>query len=133
MFISKDKQYKYKNDTLIDLLDISEEEQVHLLTIISKKEYRRRDNEKNKKRYAENKEQISKVRKHKYKQNKTYIEKLKQEGKMTKQEELNILRQKIKDLKEKGLANKVIAIDLNIPIKTLERHITYMKKNKLLA
>lgn len=111
VFRNKDKQYKYKNATLIDLLDISEEEQMHLLTIISKKEYRRRDNEKNKKRYAD---------------------KLKEEGKMTKQEELTILRQKIKDLKEKGLANKVVAIDLNIPIKTLERHITFMKKTKLL-
>lgn len=52
---------------------------------------------------------------------------------MSKKEELTILRQKIKDLKEKGLANKAIAIESNIPIKTLERHITFMKKNKLLA
>ena len=132
VFKNKDKMYKYKNDTLIDLLDISEEEQMHLLTIISKKELKRRNNEYNKQKYAKNKEHISKVKKQKYKEKQPYIKKLKEEGKMTKQEELTILRQKIKDLKEKGLANKVIAIDLNIPIKTLERHITFMKKTKLL-
>lgn len=112
VFLDKEKNYKYKNETLIDLLDITEQEQMSLSTIISKREYRRRDNEKNKKRYAD---------------------KLKAEGKMSKQEELTVLRQKIKDLKEKGLANKIIATNLDIPIKTLERQITFMKKNKLLA
>lgn len=127
VFRSKDKQYKYKNDTLIDLLDISEEEQMHLLTIISKKEYRRRDNEKNKKRYAENKEQISKVRKQKYKEKQPYMEKLKEEGKMSKKEELNIQRQKIKDLLEQGLLQKEISSILNIPIRTIKRRISEIK------
>ncbi|MEG0198955.1 MAG: hypothetical protein RR676_17710, partial [Acinetobacter sp.] len=40
-YLSKKKQYKYKNDTLIELLDISEEEQRHMSTIISKSEYKR--------------------------------------------------------------------------------------------
>ena len=132
VFKNKDKQYKYKNTTLIDLLEITEEEQMHLLTIIGTKELKRRNNEYNKKKYAKNKEYINKVKREKYKENQPYMEKLKAEGKMSKKEELTILRQKIKDLKEQGLANKVIAIDLNIPIKTLERHITFMKKNKLL-
>lgn len=112
VFKSKDKQYKYKNETLIELLEISGYEQTHMRIIIGKEEYKRRNNEYNKKKYKE---------------------KLKQLGKMTKQEELNILREKIKVLREKGLKNSDIASKLNIPLKTLKRHITYMKKNDLLA
>lgn len=112
VFKAKDKQYKYKNETLIELLEISEYEQTHMKIIIGKEEYKRRNNEYNKKKYKE---------------------KLKVLGKMTKQEELNVLRQKIKVLREKGLKNSDIASKLNIPLKTLKRHITYMKKNDLLA
>lgn len=63
---------------------------------------------------------------------KAYKEKLKKEGKITKQEELKILRKKIKTLRAKGLLNKEISEQMNIPIKSLERHITYMRKNGLL-
>lgn len=127
VFKKQDKQYKYKNDTLIDLLEITEEEQMHLLTIISRKEYRRRDNEKNKERYAKNKEHISKVRKKKYQENQPYMEKLKAEGKMSKKEELNIQRQKIKDLLAEGLLQKEISSILNIPIRTIKRRISEIK------
>lgn len=112
VFKSKDKQYKYKNETLIEFLDISEYEQTHMNIIIGKEEYKRRDRE-----YQKNK----------------YLEKLNLEGKMTKKEELKILREKIKALREEGLKNKDISSQLNIPLKTLKRHITYMKKNDLLA
>ena len=64
---------------------------------------------------------------------KVYQEKLKSKGKMTKKEELKILREKIKVLRDKGLKNKEISNELNVPLKTLKRHITYMKKNDLLA
>ncbi|MRN26288.1 DNA-binding response regulator, partial [Romboutsia ilealis] len=112
VFKSKDKQYKYKNETLIELLEISEYEQTHMKIIIGKEEYKRRNNEYNKKKYKE---------------------KLKQLGKMTKQEELNILRQKIKVLREKGLKNKDIMQMLNIGSSTtFERHISYLKKNGLI-
>ncbi|MCH1959483.1 hypothetical protein, partial [Romboutsia hominis] len=83
-----------------------------MITLISKEEYRRRDREYQRNRYAS---------------------KLKEEGKMTKQEELKLLREKIKALREEGLKNKDISQLLNIPLKTLKRHITYMKKNGLLA
>ena len=109
---SKTKDYKYKNETLIELLQITEEEQKHMVTIISKDEVKRRNNEYNKSKYKK---------------------KLKEEGKMTKKEQLNVLRQKIKVLREEGLKNKDISESLNIPLKTLKRHITYMKKNGLLA
>ena len=82
-----------------------------LSIIFSKEEYKRRDREYQKKRYQE---------------------KLKKEGKITKQEELKILRKKIKTLRAKGLLNKEISEQMNIPIKSLERHITYMRKNGLL-
>lgn len=112
VFKSKDKQYKYKNETLIDLLEISEYEQTHMKIIIGKEEYKRRNNEYNKKKYKE---------------------KLKQLGKMTKQEELKILREKIKVLREKGLKNKEIMQMLNIGSSTtFERHISYLKKNGLI-
>ena len=73
VFKAKDKQYKYKNETLIEILEISEYEQTHMKVIIGKEEYKRRDRE-----YQKNK----------------YLEKLNLEGKMTKKEELKILREK---------------------------------------
>ena len=109
-YLDKNKEYKYKNETLIDLLEITEEEQRHMTTIISKKEYKRRNNNYNKTKYKE---------------------KLKEEGKMSKKEELEILRKKIRSLRNKGFKNKEISEELDIPIKTLERHITYMRKNGL--
>ncbi|GAA0068313.1 hypothetical protein UT300002_30980 [Clostridium perfringens] len=42
-YLDKNKQYKYKNETLIELLEITEEEQTHMTIIISQKEYKRRD------------------------------------------------------------------------------------------
>ncbi len=112
VFKSKDKQYKYKNETLIELLEISEYEQIYMKIIIGKEEYKRR---------------------HRVREKNRYLEKLKLDGKMTKKEELNVLREKIKALREEGLKNKEISSKLNIPLKTLKRHITYMKKNDLLA
>jgi hypothetical protein len=112
VYKEKSKDYKYKNETIIELLQIAEDEEKYMVTIISKKEVKRRNNEYNKNKYKE---------------------KLKNEGKMTKQEELKVLRQKIKVLREKGLKNKEVSEALDIPLKTLKRHITYMKKNGLLA
>ena len=61
-----------------------------------------------------------------------YREKLKLQGKITKKEELELLRAKIKSLRVKGFKNKDICIELDIPLSTLKIHITYMKKNGLL-
>lgn len=112
VYLSKDKDYKYKNETLIELLLITELEETHMSTIISKKEYKRRENIRVKKAYQE---------------------KLKLEGKMSKKEELEQLRAKIKSLREQGFKNKEIMQMLGITsTTTFERHITYMKKNGLL-
>ena len=53
VFKSKDKQYKYKNETLIDILEISDYEQTHMKIIIGKEEYKRRHRIREKNRYAE--------------------------------------------------------------------------------
>ena len=110
-YLDKIKEYKYKNDTLIELLDISEEEQSYMTTIISKAEYKRRKRIRNKKNYQEQ---------------------LKAQGKLSKKEEISQRRAKIKSLREQGFKNKEIALMLELPIKTLERHITIMKKDGLL-
>ena len=123
------KQYLHRSATIIKLVNITskEEEQLHLTNIMSTKEYNRRDRVYQKNTYtgekAEYKREVAK---------KTYIERLKEDGKVSKKEQLDELRQKIKALKIKGLKNKEIIQELDLPIKTLERHITYMKKNGLL-
>ncbi|MFR3521897.1 MAG: DNA-binding response regulator, partial [Clostridia bacterium] len=112
VYLSKDKDYKYKNETLIELLLITELEETYMTTIISNKESKRRRSIRDEKRYKE---------------------KLKLEGKMSKKEELEQLRAKIKSLREQGFKNKEIMQMLGITsTTTFERHITYMKKNGLL-
>ena len=111
VYLSKNKDYKYKNETLIELLVITELEETYMSTIISKNEYKRRDRE-----YQKNR----------------YLEKLKLEGKMSKKEELEQIREKIKSLRAKGFKNKEIMQMLGMTsTTTFERHITYMRKNGL--
>ena len=65
--------------------------------------------------------------------NKEYVlSMVKQDGKLTKKEQIELQREKIKSLREEGFKNKEISQKLNIVQKILERHITYMKKNGLL-
>lgn len=86
-----------------------------MTTIISKAEYKRR----------------KQVRDRIY-QKKIYQEQLKTQGKLSKKEEISQRRAKIKSLKYQGFKNKEIALMLELPIKTLERHITIKKKDGLL-
>ena len=66
-------------------------------------------------------------------QKKIYQEKLKSQGKLTKKEELEIVRNKIKALRLKGFKNKRIMQMLGMSsTTTFERHISYLKKNGLL-
>ncbi|KFX54739.1 DNA-binding response regulator [Clostridium botulinum] len=106
VFLSKDKRYKYKNKTLIDLLEIIELEETYMKTIISDKEYKRRQNNAFRKRYQE---------------------KLKLDGKLTKKEQINIQRQKIKALLEQGFTQKDISKELNIPSRTIERRVKELR------
>lgn len=106
VYLSKDKEYKYKNKTLIELLDITDLEEIYMTTIISDREYKRRNNEYNKKKYQE---------------------KLKEEGKVSKKEQINIQRQKIKALLEQGFTQKDISTELNIPSRTIERRVKELR------
>lgn len=113
-------QYLYKNETLVNYLELSWEkcEELELQSI-----YKPKTQEQwNKDYYKKN----DKARAKEYK------DKLKAQGKVSKKEELEILRQKIKALKLKGLKNKEIVFALNVNLKTLERHITFLKRNGLL-
>ncbi|CAG7838730.1 hypothetical protein CLOHAE12215_00077 [Clostridium haemolyticum] len=98
---SKRKQYKllgynYTNKTLIDILCIIEEEMRELITIISEKEVKRRNNEQHKvKRRNEN-------------------------GLTKKQQEKLDRLEAIQDLKNKGYKQKEIAIKLEISIRTVK-------------
>ncbi|HBZ6548692.1 TPA: DNA-binding response regulator [Clostridium perfringens] len=124
-YLDKNKQYKYKNDTLIELLEITEEEQTYMTIIISKEEYKRRKRIRD--RIYQKKSYDSKKAK------KIYQEQLKAQGKLTKKEELKIVRNKIKTLRLKGFKNKKIMQMLGITsTTTFERHISYLKKNGLL-
>lgn len=111
VFKNKDKQYKYKNETLIELLGITEEEQTHMNTIISKNEYKRRENIRVKK---------------------VYQEQLKADGKLTKKEELSERRQKIKAMLTQGFKQKDICSLLDISKRTYLRDRTYLKEQGLI-
>lgn len=100
------KGYKFTNKYIINALDLEEQEQRELVTIISTGEKYRRNNER---RTPRNKE-----------------------GLTTKQAKIQELRRNIADLKRDNFTNSIIAKQLNIPIKTLERHITSMRKEGLL-
>ena len=107
VFKDQNKDYKYKNETLINLLEISDEEQKEMKTIISNEEYKRRNNQYNKKKYREQ---------------------LKAQGKLTEKEKISQRREKIKDLLQEGLMRKDICLTLNISIKTYKRDIKFLKE-----
>ena len=111
VYLNKNKEYRYKNKTLIDLLEISEYEEKYMTTIISDKEYKRRNNEYNKNKYKE---------------------KLKIEGKLTAKEKLSQRRAKIKDLLEEGLKQKDICLQLNISKRTYISDRQYLKEQGLI-
>ncbi|CEP43244.1 replication protein [[Clostridium] sordellii] len=105
----RDKEgYWYKNETLIDRLGITKKEQKHMKTIIGLDEKYDRNNERRR------------------------AKRRNEEGLTKKQQELKVLQDKIKILKSEGLTNRIISERLSIPLKTLERHITKMKKSNLL-
>lgn len=106
VYLNKNKDYKYKNETLIELLEITELEETYMSTIISNREIKRRRSIRDEKRYQE---------------------KLKAEGKLTKKEQINIQRQKIKSLMQQGFSQKDISKELNIPSRTIERRVKELR------
>ena len=93
-FYYVDKKYKYTNTKLIEILDITLEEQMHLKTIISGKEkYRRCADEKKAKQKAKRRNE---------------------NGLTKKQQEMKDLKTEIKELKDKGNSVREIAKILGI-------------------
>ena len=114
-YLDKIKEYKYKNDTLIELLEISEEEQTYMTTIISKAEYKRR----------------KQVRDRIY-QKKIYQEQLTAQGKLSKKEEISQRRVKIKDLLEQGLTQKEIYTLMKISKRTCINDVQFLRRQGLI-
>ncbi|MGL5803821.1 MAG: hypothetical protein ACRCX7_14800 [Cetobacterium sp.] len=123
-YLDKVKEYKYKNETLIDLLEISEEEQKYMKTIISKGEFTRRKEIRDKKYYKNNYDTKERQKK--------YHEQLKTQGKITGKERITIRRNKVKDLMEQGLKQKDICLELDISKRNCIRDIKYLREQGLL-
>ena len=111
VFKSKDKQYKYKNETLIDILEISDYEQTHMKIIIGKEEYKRR---------------------HRIREKNRYVEKLKSQGSVSEKEKISLRMQKIKALLAEGLLQKDICNSLNISKDTYIRDRKFLKEQGLI-
>ena len=111
VFKSKDKQYKYKNETLLDILEISDYEQTHMKIIIGKEEYKRR---------------------HRIREKNRYVEKLKSQGSVSEKEKISQRRQKIKALLAEGLLQKDICNSLNISKDTYIRERKFLKEQGLI-
>ena len=111
VFKSKDKQYKYENETLIDILEISDYEQTHMKIIIGKEEYKRR---------------------HRIREKNRYVEKLKSQGSVSEKEKISQRMQKIKALLAEGLLQKDICNSLNISKDTYIRDRKFLKEQGLI-
>jgi len=131
------KLYKYKNETLIEMLQITKEEQKELSTIIDNEEYKRRDRLRAKRKYLDNREEILVNAKQKYENNKEevkqkyetnreeikqkYIDKLHSKGELLKQEKIVDRQKKVLALITQGLKQKDICEQLNISVETYKR------------
>lgn len=92
-----EKKYKYSNDRLIEMLEITEQEQKEFKTIISTKEkYRRKNNKRKQARRNEN-------------------------GLTKKQQELEDLKGQVLELKGQGFSFRKIAEKLNITLGKVQR------------
>ncbi len=111
VYLTKDKDYKYKSQTLIELLEITEYEETHMTTIISNKEFKRRKKIRNQKNYQEQ---------------------LNAKGKITEKEKLSQRRVKIKDLLAEGLKQKDICSQLNISKDTYIRDRKILKEQGII-
>lgn len=116
------KQYLHKSLTILKLFDIThqEEEQLHLINIMSKKEYNRRDRVYQKNKYDSEEAKVK------------YREKLKEEGKQTEKDKISCRRAKIKDLLDEGLKQKDICSQLDISKDTYIRDRKYLKEHGLI-
>ena len=119
-YLDKNKQYKYKNETLIELLEITEEEQRNMTIIISKEEYKRRKRIRNKNSYDGEKAK------------KIYQEKLKSQGKLSEKEKISQRREKVLDLLGEGLTQKEIYTLMKISKRTCINDVNFLRGQGLI-
>ena len=119
-YLDKNKQYKYKNETLIELLEITEEEQKYMTIIISKEEYKRRDRVYHKKNYDSEKAK------------KIYQEQLKAQGKLSEKEKISQRREKVLDLLGEGLTQKEIYTLMKISKRTCINDVNFLREQGLI-
>lgn len=112
--------YIYTNQGIINKLNISSEEMDHLDTLFDKDEKNKRKRDE----YKANKEEINRKKRIKYK------EKLKKDGKLSRAEQNDEIRAKIKSLMVEGFTQKNISEQLHIGIATVKRHYRYIKENE---
>lgn len=122
------KQYIHKNETLITLLDITPEEEVTLNLKSIKSNFIKRENKRirDKEYYKENKEELN------FNKKKKYEDKLKREGKLSKEQQKEEMKEKIKSLLEEGFIQKDIAKQLSIGIATVKRYVKKIKEEPTL-
>ncbi|SHK41754.1 helix-turn-helix domain-containing protein, partial [Tepidibacter formicigenes] len=102
------KQYNFKNETIITMLNIKDHEQRELKTIIDDNEYMRRQREYDKRRDEIRKEKRKKARRN-------------EQGLTKKQAELKELKIKIIELREQKLSYREIASKLNVSLGKVQR------------
>ena len=119
-YLDKNKQYKYKNETLIELLEINEEEQRYMKIIISNEEYKRRDRVYHKKNYDSEKAK------------KIYQEKLKSQGKFSEKEKISQRREKVLDLLGEGHTQKEIYTLMKISKRTCINDVNFLRGQGLI-
>ena len=118
------RQYLYKNETLIDFLELDYElcDRLGLQSIYKTKT----QEEWNKDYYKRNSENRKEAEKKKYQ------EKLRADGKVSKKQEIEKRRKKIKALLEQDFKRKDICSQLDISIKTYKRDISFLKEQGLI-
>ena len=119
-YLDKNKQYKYRNETLIELLEITKEEQRYMTIVISKEEYKRRKRIRNKNSYDGEKAK------------KIYQEKLKSQGKLSEKEKISQRREKILDLLDKGHTQKEIFTLMKISKRTCINDVNFLREQGLI-
>ena len=110
-FLRKNGCIIYSNRGIIRKLKITEQEMYYMQTIMTKN-------------FKDEKKKTNDRERH-------YI-KLEQKGEISKFEKILNLKKQIIELKQQKVKNRDIAIALNVNLKTLERHITSLKKEGLL-
>ena len=129
--------YIYSNNTIIKILNITEEEQRHLLITLGTVVKKERKDVRNKVYYEENKEVLNEKNKIYYEENKEilnekkkekYKEKLKKENKLTREEKKKLTEQNIRELLNKGYTQNKIAETLDINVKTVGRYVKVIQE-----